>query len=123
MTDAALRLENDELRRHAERLAASLLAILRDAHPTFPSTAKWHGGIGGSAITPHCSITQGSAPGTEWAELGLHEGPLRDFLRSRPDFDVQAAKNALIDEWKSQVSGDHLHASRPGGAARRSPQR
>lgn len=95
--------ENEQLRRHAERLAASLLAVLRDAHPTFPSTAKWHGGLGGSAITSHCSLTQGAAPGTEWAEYGLHEEPLRDFLREHPDFDITATKNDLITEWNKHL--------------------
>lgn len=97
--------ENAQLRRHAERLAATLLAVLHDAHPVFPSTAKWHGGLGGNAITSHCSITDGAAPGTEWAEFGLHEEPLRDFLREHPDFDIAATKNDLITEWNTQLPG------------------
>ena len=85
---------------HAQLLAAALAAVLYDAHPSFASTAKWSGGIGGQAITSHCSLTQGAAPGTEWAEAGIHEDPLREFLADHPDFDLQAARAQIIAEWK-----------------------
>lgn len=70
----------DETLAQADRLAAALLLVLRDAHPIYPSTAKWHGGVGGQAITSHCSLTQGAPPGDEWAEADMPTQPLRDYL-------------------------------------------
>jgi len=83
-----------EIQQHAERLAAALALVLYDAHPTFGSTAKWHGDIGGQAITSHCALTQGAHPGGEWAEHDLPSKPLREFLNRHP-FDLEAAKAVL----------------------------
>lgn len=81
----------------AERLAAALALVLYDAHPVFGSTSKWRGGVGGQAISPHCSITQGTPPGDEWAEHDLPSRPLREFIAEHP-FDLDAAKQALKQE-------------------------
>lgn len=83
--------------RHAERLAAALALVLYDAHPVFGSTAKWRGGVGGRMITSHCSLTQGTPPGDEWAEHDLPSKPLREFLAEHP-VDLDAVKAAVKAE-------------------------
>lgn len=82
----------------AERLATALALVLYDAHPTYGSTALWHGGIGGQALTSHCSIINGTPPGDGWAEHDMPSKPLREFMQAHPDFDLDAAKAAMKAE-------------------------
>jgi len=93
-----------EIQQHAERLAAALALVLYDAHPTFGTTAKWRGGIGGAAITSHCALIQGAHPGGEWAEHDLPSKPLREFLAQHP-FDLEAAKAVLKVELLADIYG------------------
>lgn len=90
--------ELDHLRKHAQRLAATLALVLYDAHPVYGSTALWYGGIGGQAITPHCTIVGGSPPGGEWAEYDLPSKPLREFLQDYSDFNLNTAKEDMKAE-------------------------
>lgn len=94
---------------HAERLAAALALVLYDAHPTYGSTALWHGGIGGQAITTHCSIAHGAHPGGEWAECDLPSKPLREWLQDRQErglnFDLDAAKESMKAELLLMLRG------------------
>lgn len=49
------------------RLMAVLLDLLwKDAHPVYGTTSKWRGGIGGAAMTGHCSVHEGAPPGEQW---------------------------------------------------------
>lgn len=94
------KLEN--MRRHAERLAAALDLVLHDAHPIYGSTALWHGGIGGQALTSHCAIINGAPPGEEWSEYDLPSKPLREFIQEHP-FDLSGAKEELKHELKEML--------------------
>ena len=97
----ALRSEVERLRALvdvADRVAASLGLVLHDAHPTYGSTALWGGGIGGQAITSHCSIAHGAHPGGEWAEYDLPSHWLREWVAVRgADYDHDAMKVAVRD--------------------------
>ena len=85
----------------ADRVAASLGLVLHDAHPTFGSTTLWRGGIGGQALTSHCSIVHGAHPGGEWAEFDLPSHYLREWVSLRgDDYDH--------DEMKATVRADLL---------------
>ena len=89
----------------ADRVAASLGLVLHDAHPTYGSTALW-GGIGGQAITSHCSIVNGAHPGGEWAEFDLPSHYLREWVSLRgADYDH--------DEMKATVRADLLDLLNP----------
>lgn len=99
--------EADVLRRLADRLAAALDLVLHDAHPVYPSTAKWHGGIGGQAITPHCSIINGGPPGDDWAQFDLPSKPLRDYIdHQQARFDLHGTKDDLKREWLAALDPD-----------------
>ena len=92
----------------ADRVAASLGLVLHDAHPTFGSTALWSGGIGGQALTSHCSIVNGAHPGGEWAEFDLPSHYLREWVSLRGDaYDH--------DEMKATVRADLLDLLNPTG--------
>lgn len=92
----------------ADRVAASLGLVLHDAHPTFGSTALWRGGIGGQALTSHCSIVNGAHPGGEWAEFDLPSHYLREWVSLRGDaYDH--------DEMKATVRADLLALLDPTG--------
>lgn len=90
---------------HAERLAAGLALVIYDAHPTYGSTALWHGGIGGAAITSHCSIVHGPPPGDDWTQYDLPSKPLREFVAAFP-FDLDATKMALKKELSEAARGE-----------------
>lgn len=79
-----------------ERLVAALALALLDAHPSYASTAGWHGGVGGQAITRGCSLID-PPPADEWIE-GVLEDVLRSWLRDNPTFDLDAAKKRLQEE-------------------------
>ena len=92
----------------ADRVAASLGLVLHDAHPTYGSTALWSGGIGGQALTSHCSIINGAHPGGEWAEFDLPSHYLREWASLRgADYDH--------DEMKATVRADLLALLNPTG--------
>lgn len=77
-------------------LATALYLALHDAHPVYPSTAKWNGGVGGAAVTSHCSFTQGQPTGDDW--VPHIETLLRDWLSMNPDFDLAAAAEYMKTE-------------------------
>lgn len=90
----------------ADRVAASLGLVLHDAHPTYGSTALWRGGIGGQALTSHCSIIDGAHPGGEWAEFDLPSHYLREWVSLRgADYDH--------NEMKATVRADLLALLNP----------
>ena len=89
---------------HASRLAASLALTLYDAHPVYGSTALWHGGVGGQAITAHCAIINGGPPGMEWAEGYLPSMALREFIATTPGFDLDAAKAAMLADLRAALA-------------------
>jgi hypothetical protein len=89
---------------HASRLAASLALTLYDAHPVYGSTALWHGGVGGQAITAHCAIINGGPPGMEWAEGYLPSMALREFIAATPGFDLDAAKAAMLTDLRAALA-------------------
>ena len=89
---------------HASRLAASLALTLYDAHPIYGSTALWYGGIGGQAITAHCAIINGGPPGMEWTESDLPSMALREFIAATPDFDLDAAKAAMLTDLRAALA-------------------
>lgn len=96
----------------ADRVAASLGLVLHDAHPTYGSTALWGGGIGGQALTSHCSIINGAHPGGEWAEFDLPSHYLRQWVSLRgDDYDH--------DEMKATVRADLLDLLNPTGGETR----
>ena len=88
----------------AERLAASLALVLYDAHPVYGSTALWHGGIGGQAITAHCAIVHGGPPGMEWTESDLPSMALREFIAATPGFNLDAAKAAMLTDLRAALA-------------------
>lgn len=90
----------------ADRVAASLGLVLHDAHPTYGSTALWRGGVGGQALTSHCSIIDGAHPGGEWAEFDLPSHYLREWVSLRgADYDH--------NEMKATVRADLLALLNP----------
>lgn len=89
---------------HASRLAASLALTLYDAHPVYGSTALWHGGVGGQAITAHCAIINGGPPGMEWAEGYLPSMALSEFIAATPGFDLDAAKAAMLADLRAALA-------------------
>ena len=89
---------------HASRLAASLALTLYDAHPVYGSTALWHGGVGGQAITAHCAIINGGPPGMEWADGYLPSMALSEFIAATPGFDLDAAKAAMLTDLRAALA-------------------
>lgn len=45
-----------EVAKERDELLLALYALLRAAHPMYSSTATWHGGVGGQALTQGCSV-------------------------------------------------------------------
>lgn len=80
-----------------ERLAATLWLILRDAHKWYSSTATWRGGVGGQAITMGCAFKD-PAPGQEYTQYDLPSKAVREFIQEHPDFDLEAASEAMRQE-------------------------
>ena len=85
------------------RMAAALMLMLYDAHPTYSSTAGWRGGIGGQAITTGCNLID-PPPGGEWACYDLPSGPLREWLNEHPDVDIRAEADALKAELMAHLA-------------------
>lgn len=88
----------------AERLAASLALVLYDAHPIYGSTALWHGGIGGQAMTAHCAIIHGGPPGMEWTESYLPSMALHEFITATPGFNLDAAKADMLTDLRAALA-------------------
>ena len=105
--------ELEAMTRHAQRLAATLDLVLHEAHPVYGSTTKWRGGIGGQAMTSHCSLTQGAPPGDEWAEWGLPSKPLREFMDAHP-FALDEAKQQIKDELAAIARAETTRPPRKG---------
>ena len=77
------------------RLAAALHLAVRNAHPVYPSSATWHGGAGGQAITQGCSFID-PPPSAGWVEFLLDE--FYDWARAHPDVHLNAAVDDLHRE-------------------------
>jgi hypothetical protein len=93
----ALQAEVTRLTEVADRLAATVLLLAHDAHPTYGNTAGWRGGIGGAAMTTGCSIID-PPPGSDWTQFDLPTAPVRAWL-SEHAFDIDAVKDELKAEW------------------------
>lgn len=87
-----------------ERLAATLHLVLHDAHQMYPSTATWHGGIGGQAFTMGCAFAD-PAPNQEFYQHDIPSGPLRDFMTDNPEFDLSAASEEMRQEFGRILRG------------------
>lgn len=85
----------------ADRLAATVVLLAYDAHPIYPNTSRWGGGIGGQAMTQGCSIID-PPPGEDWTQYDLPTGPARDWINQR-DMDLEAVKRRLKDEWLAEL--------------------
>ena len=87
----------------AERLAASVLLLAHDAHPTYGNTTGWRGGIGGQTITDSCSVID-PPPGANWTQFGLPTTEARKWYQEHP-FDLEATKATLKAEWTAALDG------------------
>lgn len=85
------------------KLAASLYAVLYDAHTDHASTAGPRGGIGGMAITSHCHLIDPYPRSMDWAELDLPSEFLRQWIREHPEVDIRAEAKALERRWLGQM--------------------
>ena len=80
-----------------EQLTLALYIVLVELHPMYGSTAGRYGGIGGQAITAHCSINYPDRhdlkdyTARDWAE-----GVLRAAINRNPDFDIAAQVERLL---------------------------
>lgn len=87
----------------ADEMAAVLDITLRDAHPVFGSTTKWHGGIGGQMMTAHCSLTQGAPPGDQWADINRLCRWVQEWIDLRgTDLDMVHTREAIKAELLSK---------------------
>lgn len=85
----------------SRRLAAALALALHDGHPTYGSTARWHGGIGGQALTTGCSFID-PPPGVTFTQNDALSTPLREFLSAYP-FDLDQVKTDLRAELENDA--------------------
>lgn len=87
--------------RNQKRLAAALNTVLNDAHVMYGSTATWHGGMGGAAMTMGCAFIDPS-PKQEWMHTAAFDQPLRELLNEVDrTFDLPAA----TAEFKQEMGG------------------
>lgn len=84
------------------RLAAALALALHDGHPTYGSTARWRGGIGGQTVTTGCSFID-PPPGVTFTQHDLLSTPLREFLAAYP-FDLTQTKANLRTELEQKLA-------------------
>ena len=91
-----------ELERMCNRLAASVLLLAHDAHPTYANTTGWRGGIGGAAITQGCSIVD-MPPGDWWTQMDMPTAVAREWIMSNP-FDFESVKAELREEWNAEIA-------------------
>lgn len=90
-----------KLKRNQARLAAALNLVLNDAHVMYGSTATWHGGIGGAAMTMGCAFIDPS-PKQEWMHTAAFTQPLRELLN---DLDRTFDLPAATEEFKKEMGG------------------
>lgn len=81
-----------------EVLAAALYGVLLEAHPVYPTTAGWRGGIGGQAITQGCSLRDGRPDHRE--PLEAIEGILRSYIEQNPQFNAAETLKKIGVEFK-----------------------
>lgn len=90
-----------KLKRNQARLAAALNLVLNDAHVMYSSTATWHGGMGGAAMTMGCAFIDPS-PKQEWMHTAAFDQPLRELLNEVDrTFDLPAA----TAEFRQEMGG------------------
>jgi hypothetical protein len=87
------------------KMAAALLLMCHDAHPSYANTTGWRGGIGGQSITQGCNIID-PPPGDEWAQWDMPSMPLREWLAQHPEVDVRAEADALKAELLREIHGN-----------------
>lgn len=92
---------DNDLQTLSRRLAAALALALHDGHPTYGSTARWRGGIGGQAITTGCSFID-PPPGVTFTQNDVLSTPLREFLAAYP-IDLEQAKANLRAELENDA--------------------
>lgn len=103
--------------RIADEMAAAIDLLAHDAHPTYANTAGWRGGIGGSMLTTGCSVID-PPPGAEWTQYDLPTGPMREWIRLRPQIDLAGIKSRLTSEWMAQLFGPRATGVTEGGEPR-----
>ena len=107
---AAVRVEAVEAA--ADRLAASVILLAHEAHPTYASTSGWRGGIGGQAITQGCSIID-PPPDAMWTQADMPTSEAREWVRGR-DVDFASLVVQLKADWSSAL-GFPARVVRDGG--------
>lgn len=90
--------EVDAMQANQYRLAAALNIVLFDAHVIYGSTATWHGGMGGAAMTMGCAFIDPS-PKQQWMELAGFSQPLRQLLEMDQEIDIQAESEKMKQEF------------------------
>lgn len=94
--DLADRIE--EIQANQYRLAAALNIVLFDAHVIYGSTATWHGGIGGQAMTMGCAFIDPS-PKQQWMGVAAFSQPLRELLEQDKEIDLKAQSEKMKQEY------------------------
>lgn len=89
-----------KLKANHYRMAAALNIVLFDAHIIYGSTATWHGGMGGAAMTMGCAFVDPS-PKQQWMELAGFSQPLRQLLEMDQEIDIQAESEKMRQEFTS----------------------
>lgn len=85
------------------RLAASLYAVLYNAHTVHSNTTGPHGGVGGQAITSHCHIIHPHPASMYWTQLDLPSEFLREWIKKHPDVDIAAEAKLLQERWLKRL--------------------
>lgn len=92
-----------------DKLAATVLYLMNDAHPTYGSTTGWHGGIGGQAMTPGCSVID-PPPGFEFLQMGYPTAEARAWILQRLSEGTQINLREMIsdleDGWRAEFEND-----------------
>lgn len=88
----------EEMQVNQYRLAAALNIVLFDAHIIYGSTATWHGGMGGAAMTMGCAFVDPS-PKQQWMELAAFSQPLRELLEQDKEIDLKAESDKMKQEY------------------------
>lgn len=83
-----------KLKANHYRMAAALNIALNEAHVMYGSTATWHGGMGGAAMTLGCAFTDPS-PRQEWMHLAGLTQPIRQLMEMDQDVDIQVETDKM----------------------------
>lgn len=89
-----------KLKANHYRMAAALNIALNEAHVMYGSTATWHGGMGGAAMTLGCAFIDPS-PRQEWMDLAGLTQPIRQLMEMDQDVDIQEETEKMRQEFAS----------------------